>query len=113
MHMDDIYDQVSFRHIRSGEVKPGVIGWRDDQSPWVTLQVWDGPSVQAASKTLEGAYREACGRLARRGYIPVVHEGRFKISQEQLSNPYPWWPLAACTIVLLATAVAAYYMLLV
>jgi hypothetical protein len=111
VEMDDIYEQVSFRQFRSGVMNEGVVGWRDGASPWVTLQVWDGPAVDCAATDLPSAYKRACRKLARKGYVPDIKAGQFALSAEELAKlrSKPGWRVWAAPLTLLA--LAAYFLL--
>jgi hypothetical protein len=111
VEMDDIYEQVSYRQLRSGAVSKGVIGWRDGASPWVTLQVWDGPTVDCAAADVYAAYKGACRKLARKGYVPDVRTGQFALSAEDMAklSKGPGWVIGAAITALLG--LAAYFVL--
>lgn len=69
---DDVYQEIDFRHVFTGTIRRGVVGWHQGRPCWVTLQVWDGPIRNATAATVLGAYRFARLKLLMRGYAPCV-----------------------------------------
>lgn len=105
---DDVYERISFLNPATGEVLPGVMGWREGIENRVVFQVWGGPSFAATGPDVNTARRQAREGIEKLGFQPLVDEEA--PSDAPLPTPriepVLWWLTIAIVLALLIPVLA-------